>query len=456
LFGKITTASQDVLMSIAPYRSVLALPGVLRLLSFAVLARIPTAASSVVVTLFVVLGLDRGYAEAGLVAAVSTIGVAIGGPWRGRALDRVGLRRALVPSVLVEGAVWVCIPFLGYRAVLLAAFIGGLLAVPTFTVVRQSLAVLVPISQQRSAFALDSIGTELSFMVGPSAGVLLATQWSSRGAVVTLGLTTVLSGILLMVVNPPVQAPGGVLDPASAPVPAEPIRSTPVTSVTAGAWKRRWAAQTLMFSPALLAVLAATTAALMVLAGTDVSIVAHARADHQVGLTWMVFTMWSLSSMLGGLIFGAARRSAPLYVLLLALGLFTIPVGLVPDTRWLALAIIPAGFLCAPVISASAAMISRIVPADRLGEAMGWYGSAMTLGIAAGTPAAGTVIDRVGAWAGFALLGTVGVLVATVGLILIGWETDRPSSADRSFPEHSNELGAPSGVSPTRHQTAQV
>jgi MFS family permease len=173
----------------------------------------------------------------------------------------------------------------------------------------------------------------------------------------------------------------------------------------------------------------------------------------------MVFTAWSLSSMVGGLIFGATRRGAPLYVLLLALGLFTIPVGLVPDTHWLALAIIPAGFLCAPALSASASMISRMVPEARLGEAMGWYGSAMTLGIAAGVPAAGAVIDRSGAWAGFALLGVVGSVVAVVGLLLIDWETDRPGYEDRSAmhsAEQLDEPGAPSGVSPTRRQVVST
>jgi predicted MFS family arabinose efflux permease len=75
---------------------------------------------------------------------------------------------------------------------------------------------------------------------------------------------------------------------------------------------------------------------------------------------------------------------------------------------------------------------------------MGWYGSAMTLGIAAGTPAAGAAIDLLRPWAGFALLGTVGVVVAMIGLILIPWGTDRPGSQDP---------GAPSGVSPTRRLT---
>jgi hypothetical protein len=51
----------------------------------------------------------------------------------------------------VETATWVAIPFLDYRGLLVAAFLGELFAVPIFTVVRQSLAVLVPVGRQKAA-----------------------------------------------------------------------------------------------------------------------------------------------------------------------------------------------------------------------------------------------------------------------------------------------------------------
>jgi MFS family permease len=460
-------------MSVTAYRHVLALPGVLRLLAFAVLARIPSAASSVVITLFVVQGLGRGYAEAGFVAAVSTIGIAIGGPWRGRALDRIGLRRAILPSVVVEGVAWSCMPLLGYREVLVAAFVAGLLAVPIYTVVRQSLSVLVPASGQRGAFTLDSIGTELSFMVGPTAGVLLASLWSSTGAVVVLGVATALAGVFLMVANPPLLAadppPAGGLAGIAGPADPESRLNPPVARERTEAEgpvrtslrrspgpDRGWReSRRMLLDPRMLTVLAATGAAVMVLAATDVSVVAYARADDRTHLVWIVFTLWSASSMVGGLILGALRRTVPVYVQLLALGLLTIPIGLVPDTRWLVLAIIPSGFLNAPVLSATATTISRLVPEHRRGEAMGWYGSAMTLGIAIGTPLAGAAIDGVGPWAGFALLGSVGVVVAVIGLALIPCETDRPNSEIRSG-EQLEEFGAPSGVSPTRRQAVST
>jgi MFS family permease len=442
----------DASVSTNAYRRVLTLPGVPQLLGFGVLARIPHAGASVVLTLYVVLGLDRGYAAAGLVAALSTIGSAIGAPWRGRAVDRLGLRRALLPSVVVEGVAWIAIPFVGFHLLLVVVFVGGLMTVPIFTVVRQSLAVLVPLDRQHTAYALDSIGTELTFMAGPAIAVLLATQWSTTGAVITVGVTLVLAGLALMIFNPPTRSPDQQAATESAEVAVREgaalegaISNGSVGEAGASASATSaGAAGTLLRDPALLAVLAVTAGALVVLAGTDVSIVAHARADGQVGLTWLVFVTWSLASLVGGLVFGAARRAVPPYLLLLGLGALTVPVGFAPNTWWLAVAIVPAGFLCAPAISATATAISRLVPEHRRGEAMGWYGSAMTVGIGAGTPLAGTAIDLVGPWAGFTLLGGVGVVVALIGLVLIPWGTDRPGSV---------EPGAPSGVSPTRGLT---
>ena len=429
-------------MSLAAYRHVLALPGVLRLLGFAVLARVPQAGSGVALTLYVVQGTGRGYAAAGLVAAVSTIGIGIGAPWRGRAVDRFGLRPALLPSVVVEAGAWAAIPFLGFRALLVAVFLGGLLSVPIFTVVRQSLAVLVPLPQQRAAYALDSIGTELTFMAGPTLAVLLATQWSTTGTVFAVGAALALSGLGLMIFNPPTRsavpavAGEGVAGEAMAgegeAVPGE--REEP-------------AARALLRSRPLLLVLAVTVGTLAVLSGTDVAIVAHVRAHGEVGLTWVVFIAGSLASLVGGLVFGASHRVVSPYLLLLGLGLLTIPVGFTPSTWWLALALVPAGFLVASTLSATATSISRLVPEERRGEAMGWYGSAMRLGIAIGTPVAGSAIDLIDPWTGFAVVGGIGVVVALIGLLLIPSGTDRPGSVDP---------GAPSGVSPTRHLTVPM
>jgi predicted MFS family arabinose efflux permease len=376
------------------------LPGVARLLVFATLARVPQTAAGVVLTLHVVTTLGLSYAAAGLVAATATVGLGLGGPWRGRAVDRVGLRRALVPSVVVATLAWGLAPFAGYAVLLVLAFTGGLLGIPIFGVTRQSLAVLAQGDLRRTAFSLDSIGTELSFMIGPTLGVLLATQFSTSVALWSVSALMLVSGTALIAFNPPTRSPGAGPEPGAPPeVGAPPDRS-------------RW------FSPNLIAVLAATAGATVVLAGTDVALVAHLRAHGAVGLAGAVMAAWGAGSMIGGLVYGGLHRERSPFLLLLGLALLTVPVGLAGGPVILMLTVLPAGLLCAPVITSTIEAVSRMVPESVRGEALGWHGSALQVGSALGAPLAGVAMDARGPWAGFALVGALGLVIAVVGLLV--------------------------------------
>jgi predicted MFS family arabinose efflux permease len=81
--------------------------------------------------------------------------------------------------------------------------------------------------------------------------------------------------------------------------------------------------------------------------------------------------------------------------------------------------VVPAGAVCAPVITATAEAIAALVPERVRGEAMGWHGSALTAGTALGAPLAGAAIDRAGPWTGFAVVGAVGALVALLGVAAV-------------------------------------
>ena len=278
-------------MNFALYKELLAVRPIRRLLIVGMIARVPHSAAGVLLTLHIVLTLGQGYAAAGAAAAVMTIGIALGAPWRGRRVDTAGLRTALIPSVVSEAVIWSIVPHVSYQWLLALVFVGGLLTLPIFSVVRQSLGVLAAGEQRRTAFALDSITTELVFMVGPAVGAVAATTGNSVIGLTVVGLSTSVAGLFLMWFNPPVRSPlpdedydAGQQEGAEvAVVAAAPAHlkeaAAELAPVAAGGLKRsglrhKVAHNFVWFTSAVAAVFAVAAGAGMVLSGTDVGIVA--------------------------------------------------------------------------------------------------------------------------------------------------------------------------------------
>jgi MFS family permease len=391
-------------MLLKPYRETLALPGLKSLFAVATLARMPIAAGAVVLTLHVVTDLGRGYGAAGLVGAAWTIGGSAGAPVLGRLVDRRGLRVVLVLTTIAEVLFWAITPTWPYWALLVAALLGGLLALPAFAVARQSVAALTPESHRLPAFALDSITTELSFMTGPALGVLLATGPGPHVAMYALAAGIGVSGFGLWLLNPPVRA--------AHETPIEAGERIP---------RRSW------LRPRFVAVLAVTMAATLVLSGTDVSVVAVLRSNGELSWTALVMSLWAFYSLLGGFAYGTLHRRFPPVFLLAPMAALTIVVGVGGSHWWLlAILLIPCGAVCAPTITASADAVSRMTPAGARGEAMGLHNSSLTVGVALGGPLAGLAADHFSAPWGFVAVGGAGTLIA---LLVLPTELRRRSAA---------------------------
>ncbi|MDN4612777.1 MFS transporter [Arthrobacter burdickii] len=423
-------------MNFAVYRDLLRIRSVRTLLIVGMIARFPHSAAGVLLTLHVVQTLDRGYAEAGAVAAIVTIGIAAGAPWRGRRIDSAGLRRALLPSVIAEAVIWSIAPHLPYHWLLVAALVGGLFTLPAFSVIRQALGVLVDGDRRRTAFTLDAIATEVIFMAGPAVGVVLATQVSTVLGLTLVGLATACAGLFLMWFNPPTrseQLPDDGTVPAVAPAgigetAADLIGSRTSTSHSAASGPRRgpsllrrgisrafpW------LTVPLVVVMVIAAGAGLVLSGSEVGIVATLELSGNEGQLGLVFVAWCAASVVGGLLYGALHRPVPPSLLLIGMGLLTLPMAFAESTLSLALLSIPAGLLCAPVLSAASEKVADLVAEDRRGEAMGWYGSALTSGVALGAPLAGVLIDTTGPWGGFITVAVVSALIGAAGFAARG------------------------------------
>lgn len=372
-------------VSLAPYRQVLALRGVRALLLVGILARVPATAIGMTLTLYVVNGMGLSWAQAGLVTAAYTVGAAVGQPLTGRLIDRRGMRTTMAVTAVVEGIAWAFAPHVSYAELLLVSVVGGLFALPVFSAVRLSLAAMVPAESRRPAFALDSMIVEVSFMIGPAVAVLLAMNLPAGTGLYAVAAGVVASGAGMCWLNPPTQ-PEGVGVPATAPA------------------RRTW------LRPRLVALLIVAFGATFVLGASEITIVATLKESGSQQWTSAAYVLWCAYSLVGGLIFGAARWRVSSVALVGALAVLTIPVGLAGGWPWVVLALLPSGLLCAPSMTATNDNLTAVVPPAARGEANGVLSSAFTIGVAAGAPFAGIVIDHASpAWA-FAAAGTVGAV----------------------------------------------
>src|SRR5690242_13628790 len=258
-------------MDLGAYRPVLANRDTRSALLLGFLIRVPMWAGAVILTLHVVSSLGRSYGEAGLVTAASTVAVAVSGPWRGRLLDRIGLRRTVGPSLVVQVVCWSIAPWVGYAPLIGFAALAGLFVVPTFSILRQVIIRSVPSDQRRTALSLDSSATELSFMAGPAIGVWLATSWHTGWALLVCELASAAAGCVLWLVNPPLTtapATGG----AEATDATDATDAADAGAADAKAPAPRRAIHGFVTLP-VAAVLLAAACSTLVLSGTDVSVV---------------------------------------------------------------------------------------------------------------------------------------------------------------------------------------
>ncbi|MFC5826569.1 MFS transporter [Nonomuraea insulae] len=380
-------------MALDPYRRLLKIPGIPTLLLVGLLARVPNTATGMALTLHVAEVMKLGYGKAGIIAMASTIGMAIGSPLSGRLVDKHGLRPVLIVTTVATAAFWACAWALPFPVLVVAAAVAGLLALPVFSVTRQCLAAMVPVDQRRSGFALDSMLVELSYMAGPALAVAGITTLSSGVTMTIIGVGMSVAGVALILLNPPTRSVEEVEEQA----PRVP--------------RRQW------FTPAFVALLGTVAAATFVLTASELALVATMNHAGQTVWVGLAVAIWCVFSLIGAFVYGGLSRGASPLALIAAMGLLTIPVGLVGGSwHWLVLALLPAGLLCAPSLSSTGDVLSRWVPSGARGEAMGLQSTALLVGGAVSAPIAGAVIDGSGPEWAFVVAGLVGVAMVLVAL----------------------------------------
>ncbi|MGW0394888.1 MFS transporter [Streptomyces sp. NPDC003042] len=382
-------------MTLHAYRRVLSTPGLPSMLLLGSLIKIPLVAVPLVLTLHLTTTQQLGYGQAGLVIALWAAGAAVGSPFQGRHIDRHGLRPVLVVATVAQALFWGAAAQLPYTALLFAAPLSGLAIVQGSTISRLAITGLVPEENRHTAFALDSMLTTISYLIGPSLVVALATQSSTTLAVQGVGLLLVVNGVAVIVRNPRPQPRDENRSSGTPPAPLPPLPPL-----------RQW------LNRGLVATCACALAAGMFSSGAELAIIGALRQDDQTAWLGPVLVGVSLCSMAGGLVYGSMSRRPPAAVIVAALGAVTIPVGLAGGVPWLAVALLPAALLNAPAFASTATAVSTFAVSGARASALSLYSTATAVGAAIGGPVVGVALDHGGASWGFAAVGAFILLVS--------------------------------------------
>jgi MFS family permease len=422
------------------FRQVLRSPGTGVVLLLGFLARIPSSCMGILLTLHCVITLGHSYLDAGMIVTFSTLGQTISSPWRGRIVDTKGLRRAVLPTIIIPPLCFVAAVWSPFHVLLALALCAGLFNVPVWSIIRTSLSITVPAGLRRSAFALDSVITEVVFMIGPSAATMAAVTIGTRPMLVAVAVLTGVAGLGIFIVNPPTRSEqlvlpaklprvldvseGGLVasqdaygerrlaeDTATGQIPAIEVPQPVSTAATKVSARRE------MIRLGSLAILIGTLLGSATLTATDLSLVGILTDMGSLPSLTYIMVLGCVGSLTGGLVYGSMKREIGPMWAVMGLGALSVPIAFAPSTAVLAVIMVFAGFCCAPMISSTGEAISRRVPENVRGEAMGWHGSAMTIGAAAGSPVAGALIDALGPGWGVGAAGSLAAVFAGLALI---------------------------------------
>lgn len=391
-----------------PYRELLTTPGVMGLVIASSIARLPQAMFGIgIITMLVQqTGL---YWLAGSVAGTFTLANAIVGPQISKLVDQQGQSRVL-PFVTAFSigmllaliiAVYMSAPTL--LLFILAALAGTMPSMPAMIRARWT-QLFRGKPQLHTAFSLDTVLTELAFIIGPPLAIGLSTSFFAEAGplVAVLLLITGVTAFLLQRETEP--------------------------KVVVGI--RRNASSTLLI-PGVRTIVLALLAMGVIGGSIDVAVVAFANAQGWPASASFILATYALGSMISGLTFGALRVSLPIekqfFVGVLVTSVTAVLPIFSPDVYILSVMLFVAGMSFAPTMVVVMNLGTIIVPPSKLTEGLTWMTTGISIGVALGSVLAGMVIDVYGARAGFSVAIVSGL--AMVVIVLLGLRTLRATSA---------------------------
>ncbi|MET9906036.1 MFS transporter [Streptomyces sp. NPDC006476] len=382
----------------SPYRALFAASGSKGFSAAGFVGRMPLSMMGIgVVTM--ISQISGRYGLAGALSATIALAAAAIGPQISRLVDQHGQRRVLRPATLVALA--------SATGLLLAAHFGwpdwvlflcaaGVGSVPSLgAMIRARWAALYRGTPQlHTAYSFESVVDEVCFIFGPIVSIGLSTAWFPEAGPL-LAACFLAVGVFWLTAQR-----------ATEPAPH------PREQQGGGSALRARGLQVLV------ATFVATGA---IFGAVDVVTVAFADERGHKGAASVVLALYAAGSCVAGIVFGLLRfTGAPQRRWLLgvcAMAVSMIPLLLVGNLPFLAVALFVAGLSIAPTMITTMSLIEEHVPRAQLTEGMTWISTGLAVGVALGSSVAGWVIDAAGARAGYGVPAASGAVAVAVGFL---------------------------------------
>jgi MFS family permease len=379
-----------------PYRELLGLPHAKALVGWSLIGRLPVGMTALAL-LLLIRSQGESYGAAGLVVAVYAVALGIGAPIGGRQVDRYGPTRvlqirAVLFGVFLSVVVALAVADAGLGAIAGAAAIAGFSMPPLSSTVRIVWPRLARDELRSTAYALEATIQEVHFIGGPLVAAALAAI-EPVAAVAGAGLACLVG--TTMVARLP------------------PVRETP-PSRSGGAGRLG-----ALGSPGVRTIIGYAALAGLAFGSVELAMPALAEEHGARELGGVALACFSAGSLVGGLLAGLRPPDSDLRrfvsgAFVLSAAMLTLQLSVSIPT--LCVFAFVAGLPIAPTIGALYTLIDRSARTGTVAEAFAWFGTAVSVGIAAGSAVGGVLVDERGVRWSFAL----GAAIAFVGAVL-GW-----------------------------------
>ena len=339
------------------------------------------------------------YQLAGIAVGVLAISNAVIAPVTARIAARSGqaiVLRVSAVFLVIAAAALTTVTWHPSAALLLGsvALIGAAMPqIGAIAVSRWSTLIMTP-AMLRTALAVESMMTEITFLAGPAVISLVVSVWGPTVAPGIAVVPIVLSALLL-----------------AAARDSEPPRTSPSGS------EARWRRPTL---PVVL-MAAANIAIGCFFGASQVSVIAAVTHLGDINIATALYGVMSLTSLFAGLAYGAIKRSASHTGWDLTAGFLGLCVSAIALTQThalppLVLLLLISGVFVAPTIITAGVIAERATSPERVHSTFTVLTSLQGLGSAVGAATAGTLIDAYGTTHGFIVAAAATALGTAVAI----------------------------------------